>query len=171
MARSIVSNIIILLCLILVQVLICNNIMLFNVAMAFVFIYVIINLPMDLSTGWLLTWAFLGGFVVDVFSDTLGVNSLACTLLAILKRPALYAYIPRDDRTKNIEPSLSSLGLAVYSKYLFTMVFIYCILVFAIEYFNFADFKDIMIMGTSSAVLTFLILMAIDSLILNRKSD
>ncbi len=118
MDKSVISNILILTCLILVQALVCNNIMLFNVAMAFVFIYVIIRLPMDLSVNWLLTWAFLSGLAVDAFADTPGVNSLACTLLAMLKRPMLYAYIPRDDRTKNIVPSLSSLGFAVYGKYL-----------------------------------------------------
>lgn len=164
MDKSIISNILILTCLILVQALVCNNIMLFNVAMAFVFIYVIIRLPMDLSVNWLLTWAFLSGLAVDAFADTPGVNSLACTLLAMLKRPMLYAYIPRDDRTKNIVPSLLSLGFAVYGKYLFSMATVYCLLAFTIEYFNFADVKEIVIMSGASALLTFLILLGIDSL-------
>ncbi len=168
MGRNILRNILILACLIIVQVLICNHIMLFNVAMIFVFIYVIISLPMYLDTGWLLTWAFAGGLVVDIFSDTPGVNSLACTILAIIKRPAFYAYIPKDDRTKNIEPSLASLGFGVYGKYLFTMVAAYCTLVFTIEYFSFADIKEILIMSTASAVSTFLILLGIDSLIVSK---
>lgn len=169
MAKSIIQNIIIMLCLILVQVLICNHMMLFNVAMAFIFIYVIINLPLDLNTNWLLTWAFLAGLIVDIFSDTLGVNTLACTILAIIKRPVFYAYIPKDDRTKNIEPSLASLGFNIYSKYLLSMVAIYCLMVFSIEYFNFADIKEILIMSASSALLTFLILIGIDSLIVNKR--
>ena len=83
MDKNVFSNIVILICLVFVQVLVCNNIMLFNVAMAFVFIYVIIRLPMDLNVNWLLTWAFFSGLAVDVFADTPGVNSLACTLLAM----------------------------------------------------------------------------------------
>ena len=108
--------------LIIIQVLICNHIMLFNVAMAFIFIYMIIRLPVDLKTDWLLTWAFFSGLVVDIFSDTPGVNALACTLLAIIKKPMLFAYVPRDDRTKNITPSLKELGFSVYGKYLLTML-------------------------------------------------
>lgn len=169
MTRSIVQNLLILLCLILVQVLICNHIMLFNVAMAFIFIYVIINLPMHLNTGWLLTWAFFSGLTVDIFSDTLGVNALACTILAIIKRPVFYAYIPKDDRTKEIEPSLANLGFSIYSKYLLSMVAAYCLMVFSIEYFNFADIKEILIMSASSALLSFLILIGIDSLIVNKQ--
>ncbi len=164
MDKNVFSNIVILICLVFVQVLVCNNIMLFNVAMAFVFIYVIIRLPMDLNVNWLLTWAFFSGLAVDVFADTPGVNSLACTLLAMFKRPMLYAYIPRDDRTKNIAPALSTLGFAVYGKYLFSMVTVYCLLAFTIEYFNFADVKEIVIMSAASALLTFLILLGVDSL-------
>lgn len=167
MGKIIVQNILILICLILVQVLICNHIMLFNIVMVFVFIYVVISLPLNLSTGWLLTWAFFSGLVVDIFSNTVGVNSLACTLLAIIKRPVFYAYIPKDDRTKNIEPSLATVGFGVYGKYLFTMTAAYCLMVFTIEYLSFADIEEILIMGMASAVFTFLILLGIDSLITN----
>lgn len=158
----------ILICLILTQVLICNHIMLFNVAMAFVFIYVIMRLPMYVSTSWLLTWAFFSGLLVDLFSDTPGVNALACTLLAVAKRPVLYAYTTRDDRTKDIEPCLSTLGFSVYAKYLLTLSTLYCFFVFMIEYFNFADVKEIVIMSASSSLFTFLILMGVDSLIVNK---
>ena len=169
MDKTLITNLVIVVCLILVQILVCNHIMLFNVAMAFVFIYVIIRLPMSLSTNALLTWAFLTGLIVDIFSDTPGVNSLACTILAMLKRPVLYAYVPRDDRTKNIAPSLSALGFAVYGKYLLTMSLIYCALTFTIEYFNFADVKEIVIMSASSAAFTFLILLGIDSIIVTHR--
>lgn len=165
MDKTIFTNLVLLVCLVIVQVLVCNSIMLFNVAMAFVFIYVIIRLPMDLSVNWLLTWAFFSGLSVDIFSDTPGVNSLACTLLAMLKRPMLYAYIPRDDRTKNIVPSLMSLGFSVYGKYLLSMSCIYCLLAFTIEYFNFADVKEIVIMTVASSAFTFMLLLGIDSLL------
>lgn len=169
MGRVIVNNILILLCLVLVQVLACNHIVLFNAAMAFVFIYSIIRLPMDLSINIVLTWGFLSGLLVDIFSDTSGVNALSCTILAMVRRPMLYAYVPRDDRTKNIIPSLHALGFSVFAKYLFTMSLIYCVLVFTIEYFNFADVKDIVIMSLSSSVFTFIILLGVDGLIITRR--
>lgn len=164
MDKSVFSNLGLTLILVLAQVLVCNNIMLFNVAMAFVLIYVIIRLPMDMGTNKLMTWAFLTGVAVDMFADTPGVNSLACTILAMLKRPMLYAYIPRDDRTKNIAPSLTSLGFAVYGKYLFSMTLAYCLMVFSIEYFNFADIREILVMSAASSLLTFTILIGIDSI-------
>lgn len=169
MNRSFFVNVTILILLVIIQVLIFNHIILFNVAISFVFIYTIVSLPMNLKTDWLLTWAFISGVLVDLFSDTPGVNALSCTLLAMVKRPVLYAYIPKDDHTKNVEPSLYSLGFSVYSKYLLTMSAIYCALVFTIEYFNFAAVKEIVIMSVSSSVFTFLLLLAIDSLIISRR--
>ena len=168
MSKSILQYILITAVLVLAQVLICNHIMIFNVATLFIFIYVIINLPLSLPTGWLLTWAFLSGLIVDIFSDTLGVNALACTVLAMVKKPVFYAYIPKDDRTKDILPSLSSLGFSVYAKYLLSMTAIYCLLVFSIEYMSIADIKEIAIMSAGSALFTFLILIGLDSL-LDRK--
>lgn len=150
------------------QVLICNHIALFNVAVPIIFIYLIIRLPIALGKGWLFSISFFLGLIVDIFSDTPGVNSLAATILSALKRPAYYAYVPRDDKTKNLTPSISSLGVASYCKYLVTMVGIYCLLVFTIEYFNFADVKEIVVLAASSTVLSFLILLATDCLIITK---
>lgn len=155
--------------LVVAQVLICNHIMLFNVAAPFVFIYVIISLPINIKTDALLTWAFLAGLIVDIFSDTLGVNSLACTILAMLKRPALFAFIARDDHTKNVVPSLQTLGFSVYAKYLVSMDTLYCAMVFTIEYFSFADIKQIVVMTAASSAFTTMVLMAVDCLIISKR--
>ena len=87
----------------------------------------------------------------------------------MVKRPVLYAYIARDDSTKNIVPCLSTLGFAVYGKYLFTMSMIYTLLTFVLEYFNFADFKEIALMTICSSLFTFILILGIDSLIITRR--
>lgn len=152
----------------LIQVLICNHISLFNVAIPIVFIYFIIRLPIAMGKGWLFTLSFLIGLCVDICSDTPGVNSLASTLLAAFKRPIYYAYVQRDDKTKNLIPSISSLGVATYCKFLVTIVGVYCLMAFTIEYFNFADVKEIVILSAASCALTFIILLAIDCLIIRK---
>ena len=166
MTKEFISFLIIFVALVLLQVLLFNHIALFNVAFPIIFIYFIIRLPISLSQSWLFTLAFLTGFIIDIFSDTLGVNALACTLLAALKKKVFYAYVDKDDKTKNIIPSSLSLGLITYSKYLITMVGIYCVLAFIIEYFSFANVKELVVLSSSSTLLTFLILLAIDCLII-----
>ncbi|MDE7412872.1 MAG: rod shape-determining protein MreD [Muribaculaceae bacterium] len=168
MDRGSLFNLILLIGLILIQVLICNHIHIFNVAMPFVYIYVIIRLPMSMSTNWLLTWAFVSGFIVDLFSDTPGINSLACITLAIFKRPVLYAYIPKDDRTRDILPSIANMGMTDYAKYMFTLVLIYCMMIFGIEYLSLSYVKNIIVMGLSSTLLSGALIMGIDSLIVTK---
>ena len=157
--------------LILLQVLICNHIMLFNYAVPFVFIYFIIRFPIGFSQNLALTLAFVMGFLVDMFSDTPGVNALACTLLAGVKPTVFYAYVTRDDKTKRIEPTIASIGWQNYSKYLITLSGIFCLLEFGIEYFSFASFKDIVLMTIGSAIITFIVILGLDCLLPSAKNS
>ncbi|MDE5663822.1 MAG: rod shape-determining protein MreD [Muribaculaceae bacterium] len=156
--------------LILVQVLICNHIMLFNVAVPFIYIYFIIRLPVGMSQTWVFTLAFLMGAVIDIFSDTPGVNALAATLLAAVKTPVFYAYVPRDDKTKRITPAISTVGWQNYSKYTLTMSALFCLMVFSIEFFSFASIEMILLLTACSSVLTFALILAVDSLMSVDKS-
>lgn len=142
-----------------------NHIVLFHVAIPIIFIYFIIRLPIDMKLPFVYTLAFLIGLCVDIFSDTPGVNALACTLVTALRVPIYYAYIPKDDITSRLTPAISSMGLLEYSKYLLSFIVVYCILAFTIEYFSFADVKDIVIMVGSSSVFTFVVLLAFDCII------
>lgn len=151
--------------LILVQVLICNHIMLFHLAVPFIFIYFILRIPIGVSQITELTLAFFMGFLIDLFSDTPGVNALASTILAAIKPTVFYAYVTRDDKTKRIIPAINTIGWQDYSKYAITMCLIFSFLVFTIEFFSFAGIEEIVLMSLSSAVLTFALVIAMDSLV------
>lgn len=150
--------------LILLQVLVCNNILLFSVAMPFVFIYFILVLPLDVSLNIIMILAFFMGFLIDLFSDTLGLNCLACLLLSVFRKPVFYLYIPKEDKFLNSSPSIISMGWFNYFKYSLTLSAIYCFLVFGIELFSFASFGRILVMALSSTVLTLLLVIATDVL-------
>ena len=165
MAQSILRYILLFFICVLSQVLIFNNIALFGVAIPIVFIYFLVRLPINIGLPYLFTFAFLLGLIVDIFSDTPGVNALSCTLLVAIRKPVFYAYMEKDDNTQRLTPGVSTMGLIEYSKYLFSLTFIYCFLAFTIEYFTFADVKSIVILTAASAALTFVILLSIDCLI------
>lgn len=86
-------------------------------------------------------------------------------MTAVVKKPVFYAYVQHDDRMKGITPNILTLGLADYCKYLFTITGIFSFLVFSIEYFSFADIKEIFILTLGSTALTFLLLLGTDSLV------
>lgn len=168
MSKIALQFIILGLILVLAQVIVFNHICLFNVAVPMVFIYLIIRLPITLSLNWVLTIGFFLGLLVDVFSDTYGMNALACTVLAMLKRPVLRLYVPREEDLTRPEPSMLSLGTGVYMKYLLSMTLIYCTLIFLIEAFTFFNPLQLVLRIVFSTILSLFIMLGIDSIMTPR---
>ena len=150
--------------LVLVQVLVCNNVLLFGVAVPFVFIYFIIALPLNLNINILMLLSFLLGFFIDLFSDTLGLNSMSCLLFAVVKKPVFYAYMPKEDKFISAVPSVLLMGWINYLKFALTLSAIYCFFLFGVELLSFASFGRIFLMAFSSTLLTLILLVALDAL-------
>lgn len=163
MTKTIVQFAVLFIVLVLAQAVMFNNICLFNLAVPFFFIYFIIRLPITLSEGWVMTLSFLAGLIVDIFANTQGMNALACTFLAAVRRPVLHLYFPREDELTIPEPSIKSLGVDVYVKYMFTMVAIYSTVIFVIEAFSFFDPFRLVLRILCSTLLTFLLLLGLDN--------
>lgn len=165
MNKSIFSYILLFVILVLVQALLMNHIVLFSSAVCFIFIYFLIKLPINLSANLVLTLGFVLGLAVDMFSDTPGLNALCCTILASLKRPMFFAYEQHDDKNRNVAPSIGTMGFFNFSKYIFSMAAIYCLLAFFVEFIEFTDVVGILIKAGASTLFTFLVMLAIDSLV------
>ncbi len=144
------------------QVVVFNHICLFSVAVPLVFIYFIVKLPVTLGVSWVMTLSFILGLTVDIMSNTQGMNSLACTILAVTRLPVLHLYMPRQDTLSNPEPSIRTLGPAIFMKYAITLTAIYCTLFFIIEAFAFFNPVHMILKIASSTLLTFIVIMAID---------
>ena len=171
MAKSILQFTLLFLVLVLLQVLIFNHLYLFHTALPLVFIYFILRLPVTMSTVSVLTLSFLLGLTIDVFSNTAGMNALACTILGFIRLPMLQLYTPRDDdHNNNLEPSIKSLGATVFTKYALSASFIYCSLFFLIESFTFFNTVTLLLRIAGSTILTFIVIMCIDFLI-NQRSE
>ena len=169
MDRSIINYLILFVSLLLAQVLIFNHIVLFGVATPIIYIYLIISLPISSSVNLLLLISFLSGLSIDIFSDILGVNCLAAVIMTMCRKPILSLYNPRENDNKGLIPTIKSLGLSVYIKYVTSLVLIYCIVAYGAEYLSFVNFGRIVFKIFSSTILTTLLLLGFDSLIINRR--
>lgn len=170
MTKTILQFIALYIIMVLVQVIIFNHLCLFGVAVPLAFIYFILRLPVGLGINWVMTLSFLLGLTIDIFSDTQGMNALACTVLAVLRLPVLRLYFPREEDLTDPRPSIRSLGLGIYMKYAMTLSVIYCMLFFVIEAFTFFNPLKLVLRIISSSLLTFIIIICIDSII-NRRSE
>ena len=165
MAKRILHYCVLFVVLVFVQVLVCNNICIFNVATPFIFVYFLIRLPIDMRINWVLTLSFLTGLIVDVFSDTQGMNALACTLLGVVRNTVFGLYVTRKDEIADTIPSIKSLGISVYMKYLLTMTLLYCVIIVSIEAFTFHNALMSVLRALSSTILSFVVMLGIDSLV------
>ncbi|WP_289771065.1 rod shape-determining protein MreD [Duncaniella muris] len=163
MSKTVLQFILLGFILVLAQVIVFNHICLFNVAVPLVFIYLLVRLPITLSVNWMLTIGFFLGLIVDIFSDTYGMNTLACTIEAMMHKPILRLYVPREEDLTRPEPSMYSLGTATYLKYLLTLTLLYCSLIFLIEAFTFFNPVRLLLRIVFSTILSMALMIGIDS--------
>ncbi|WP_300171211.1 rod shape-determining protein MreD [Duncaniella sp.] len=163
MSKTVLQFILLGFILVLAQVIVFNHICLFNVAVPLVFIYLLVRLPITLSVNWMLTIGFFLGLTVDIFSDTYGMNTLACTIEAMMRKPILRLYVPREEDLTRPEPSMYSLGTATYLKYLLTLTLLYCSLIFLIEAFTFFNPVRLLMRIVFSTILSMALMIGIDS--------
>ncbi len=163
MSKTVLQFILLGFILVLAQVIVFNHICLFNVAVPLVFIDLLVRLPITLSVNWMLTIGFFLGLIVDIFSDTYGMNTLACTIEAMMRKPILRLYVPREEDLTRPEPSMYSLGTATYLKYLLTLTLLYCSLIFLIEAFTFFNPVRLLLRIVFSTILSMALMIGIDS--------
>ena len=168
MTKTVIQFIALFLALMVLQ-LVCNKIVLFNVAMPIVFIYLILRLPVNLHGGWVLTIAFFTGLLLDIFVNTPGMNALACTIMAALRRPVFNMFVSRENDMNIPIPSVDSMGVGDYLKYMATLVTIYCALIFLIQAFTLHNIVLTLARITCSSVLSIIIIFGLDSLVSTRR--
>ncbi len=168
MTKTVIQFIALFLALVVVQ-LVCNKIVLFNVAMPVVFIYLILRLPINLHGGWVLTIAFFSGLIIDIFNNTPGMNALACTILAAVRRPVFNAYVSTEKDNSQPIPSVDSMGVGDYFKYMATLVTLYCTLIFLIQAFSLHNLVLTLLRITCSSALSVIIIFGLDTLVSTRR--
>lgn len=168
MSKTVINYIIKCILLLLAQAVIFNNIVLFDVAVAFVFIYAIVAMPITWSTNLSVTIGFAAGLCIDIFSDTQGVNALSCTILAFVRKPIFHLYMQNDEDLSGQKPGLRTMGAAAFLKYLLTMSLIYCVCFFVIEAFAFFNPLVMLLRIGASTIFTFIVIYALDSIFIRR---
>ena len=168
MTRTVIQMSILAIVLVLVQV-VCSKIILFNVAVPIVFIYLIVRMPMNWHPNVTMTVGFVVGLLVDIFNNTPGMNALSCTVLAGVRRTVFNAYVPREEEMVGSIASVDSLGIAVFAKYLGTMVLIYCTLLFFVQAFTLRDVLLTLARVAASTMLSSIIILGVDFLVSTRR--
>lgn len=157
--------------LVVAQAVIFNRIVLFGVAIPFVFIYFIIKLPVVMSAARVMFLSFLIGAVMDLFQHTPGLCALSCTWLGATRKGVFRLLLPREDDIAHATASIRSLGIGVFTRYVVVMSLIFCTFAFLIEAFTFFGFSTVLERILGSTAITALIIIALDSLSRSKASE
>lgn len=133
---SILVKLIVRFCLfIFVQVFVLNQIpTLHHMVTPSLYFLFILWLPFNLGRRTQLVLAFILGLVLDAFTQTYGLHSAPCVMIAYARPFLIRLLVRQEDAELNYsEPSVQSMGLAPYFTYVTILTFIHHIILFFLE--------------------------------------
>jgi rod shape-determining protein MreD len=155
--------------LLLLQVLVINHIRISSMVTPYIYILAILMLPFNTPKWLLLMSAFVFGFFVDIFSDTMGLN-MAATLLIAFVRPTLLNLISFGRSFDNdSSPNMKELGMDWFISYALIMILIHHSALFFLEVFRWSEFGSTLLRILYSSAATFVLIVLSQLLFTFRK--
>lgn len=151
------------------QVLILNNIHLFRIATPLLYLYVIVKIPVNITRSPMIIIAFMLGLVLDVFSNTLGMHTAACSLAGMFRNPIMYSFTDKEI-LEGASPSYHTLGVGPFMRFVISLVAIHHIALFSIESITLFDPVLLIFRIFASVILTTLLIFIVEAFHIERKS-
>lgn len=148
--------------LILVQVMVLNNIQLFDMATPLLLLLVPLYFDSEQSRWSALLWCFCFGLIVDIFSNTPGVNAGAMTLLGLVQPKIIRLFVTEEDEC--LHPSLKEMGWWKFLTYAVMLIFVFSLAFFTLEAFSFFNPLLWILKILTSTAFTLIMIVAIEKL-------
>ena len=145
------------------QVLVLNQMHIWGYATPFLYIYFILKLNTRTSRNALMLWAFALGLVIDIFGNTPGMNAASVILLAF-SRTSILRLVTLRDIDEGFRPSVRSMGVSSFMRYVFLSCSLFCTVLFLIDTFSFYDFPVLLLKILSSIISTMLCAFCVEML-------
>ncbi len=135
--NMLVQNTIAFVVLALLQIVLFNHVEITDIGVfpAFFILFVLL-LPYETPDWLLISLAFILGVAVDIFSDSMGLNSASTVFMAFLRPTVLKSLSPRDGYETGTAPKVYYMGFIWFLKYASIMIFIQ-----QIVYYILADYS------------------------------
>ncbi len=140
MINSLLRYGIVFIVLIMLQLLVMNNIQFSGYVNPYIYVMVILLIPVEIAAWILLIIAFLTGFLIDIFSGTPGLHASATVLAGFVRPFVLRIIAPRDGYESGQSPSMLTYGFRWYLLYAGIIILIHHTALFYLEVFRFAEF-------------------------------
>ena len=154
--------------LVLFQVLILNNIQVNGYINPYFYIYFILLMPFDTPKWMLLIAAFILGWSVDIFTNTIGLNAAACVVMAFARPFVIAAISSGPESLLGDTPSLRNQGMKWFLYYAVILIVIHHFTFFYLEIFRFSEFLATFVRVLLSSAFTLLLVLISEYLLYPR---
>lgn len=159
--KSIVSQVLIFVFYLLLQIFFVRQLVLFDYAFCFVYVASIILLPFEINKITLILLGFVAGITVDIFYNTIGANAASMTLIAFVRPAVIGVLAPQRGYDERQTLSLNSMGLSWFITYATTLIFIHHFVLFLLEASDWELFFPVMLKVICSTIFTTIIVVII----------
>lgn len=153
----------------LVQVLIFKKLVLFNTSFCFLYVAFILLLPIDTNNLVLMLAAFLLGFGIDIFYDSLGIHALSLVMVGYARNYWLNSITPQGGYDAGDGPTLAVNGFQWFLVYSLPLVFLHHTILFFVEAGGFSMFWFTMLKVISSVCFTMIVIILLQYLSSDRR--
>lgn len=124
----------------LLQILLVRNLILWDVALCFVYVASILLLPGEMATTTVLFISFGIGLTVDIFYNTAGVHAAACTFIGLIRKNYLKYLFPTKSIENEVIVSFDEMGGLKFFQYILGLTFLHHLALFFLEAGGFGYF-------------------------------
>ncbi|WP_281615404.1 Rod shape-determining protein MreD [Flammeovirga sp. SubArs3] len=147
------------------QVLFFRNLTFFDGSvMMFPYVTFLILLPFGANNITLLTIAFVMGFIVDIFYDSIGIHTSACVFLGFVRYQIMKLTAPSGGYELSETPLIGQMGFGTFVVFIAPQVLAHHLLLFCIEAGAWAFIPKALLRGVLSGMATILVILAIQYL-------
>jgi hypothetical protein len=153
----------------LAQVLFLKNLVLFDTSFCLLYVAFILLLPIEMNNLVLMGIAFLLGFCIDIFYDSLGLHAFSLVVIAYVRNYWLSSITPQGGYDSGAGPTLAVNGFQWFLVYVVPMVFLHHTVLFFVEAGGFGMFWFTMLKIVSSLLFTISVMVMLQYLGLPRR--
>jgi hypothetical protein len=153
----------------LVQVMLFKKLVLFNTSFCFLYVAFVLLLPIETNNLVLMIAAFLLGFGIDIFYDSLGIHALSLVVVAYARNYWLNAITPQGGYDNGEGPTMAVNGFQWFLVYSLPLVFLHHVVLFFVEAGGFSMFWFTMLKVIGSVCFTMVVIILLQYLSSDRR--
>ena len=168
MGREVIIHIIRFILLVLLQILVLNQVQFTGILNPYLYLYFLLVLPIDFSPNMGLVVGFLLGLTVDIFSQTLGMHTIATVFAAYCRPYALRYMAPRDGYESSRIPGIKQMGWLWFLTYASIIIVFHHFVLFFMESFKMSGLWFTLGKALGSGILTLVLAIIAEMLFARR---